>query len=120
MAGAREPRGHGRTGCQSVCSPDEVLADRPLPPDRARLVEPLDPRGEVTPVGRLVGEVSRPHHCQRVVVGGLGEARAEAQLPEPVLEPYEVQLVEHRRFEAVGRSDARRVRGDRDGGNEHC
>ena len=51
-----------------------------------------------------------------MVVGGLGEARAQAQLPKAVLQPHEVHFVEHGGFEAVGRSHARRVRSDCHGG----
>ena len=55
-----------------------------------------------------------------MVVGGLREARAAAQLPQPVLEANEVQLVEHVRFEAVCRRYRRRIGSNRQGGEEDC
>jgi hypothetical protein len=54
-----------------------------------------------------------------MVTGGLRELRAEAQLPQPVLEPNEVQLIEYRRLQAIGRRNLRRVGRDRDRGDEH-
>ena len=87
-----------------------------------RFVEVLDPRGEVAPVGGLVGEVAAAHHLQGVMVSRGCQLEVETKLLEPVLEPDEVKLGQYGGLESVLGGNPRGIRakchaGQESGGN---